>query len=176
MNINKAMNEIRRKQKERLDGWNVSLPYGIAKDLGIDTRDKTPRQVWDEIRKVTKEAPSEYYTKKAKVGEGTDVKIGDIDEDELHSMYQRISAKPRNVDTPADEEFEKFRAQLNKKKEAWKKDSENMSVKEIRAMIKDCDNKIKEFKKNPDRDGEKLAYEIEHKVILNGELKRRPKE
>lgn len=175
MNINDKIDSIREKRNNRADGWGTSLPYGIARDLGIDTRNKTPRQVWDEIRKVTKESPSEYYAEKEKVGEGTDVKIGDIDEAELHSVYQKISARPVNVDTPADEEYEKFRERLNRMKDTWKNDAEKMSVKELHSQIKDCDGQIKTFKKNPDRDGEHLALAIERKVILNEELKRRPR-
>ena len=171
MDINKTTAEIRKKQNKRLDGWNVSLPYGIAKDLGLDVANKTPREVWDEIRKITKESPSDYYKRKAQKGEGVDIKIGDVDEDELHREYQKISARPSD-----DEEYEKFRERLNKKKDAWKKNAEKLSVKDIQNQIDDCEKKIKTYMKNPDRDGENLAYEIEHKVILNDELKRRPKE
>lgn len=176
MNVDITTAQIRKKQNKRLDGWNTSLPYGIAKDLGLDTANKTPREVWDEIRKVTKESPAAYYKKKEKVGEGTDVKIGDIDEDELHSAYQKISAKPRKADTPADKEFEKFRVRLNRMKEVWKKDAGKMDVKDIHSQIKECDSQIKTFKKDPDRHGENLALAIERKAILNSELKRRPKE
>lgn len=175
MNIDKATREIRKKQNKRLDGWGTSLPYGIAKDLGLDTTGKTPRQLWDEIRKITKESPQDYYKQKAKKGEGVDVKIGDIDEDELHAAYQKISAKPKNGNTAADEEYEKFRERLNKKKEAWTKASEKLSDDEIKTQIDDCDRKIKEYKKNPERDGEHLAFEIEHKAILKNEQKRRPR-
>ena len=175
MNIDKATKQIREKQNKRLDGWNTSLPYGIAKDLGLDTTDKTPREVWDEIRKITKESPSSYYAEKAKKGEGTDVKIGDIDEEELHEAYQKISAKPRKADTPADKEFEKFRTRLNRMKETWKKDAVKMTNDDIHSQIKDCDSQIKTFKKDPDRHGENLALAIERKAILNSELKRRPK-
>ena len=176
MDINRTTKNIREKQNKRLDGWNTSLPYGIAKDLGLDTIGKTPRQLWDEIQKITKTSAQNYYEQKAKKGEGTDVKIGDIDEDALHSAYQKMSAKPNKGDAPADQRFEKFRERLNKKKESWVKSAEKLSVDSIKTQVAECDRKIKAYKKNPERDGEKLAFAIEKKAIFNAELDRRPKE
>ncbi len=174
MNINKTTNTIRYKQKKRLDGWNVSLPYGIAKDLGIDTEGLTPREVWDRVQKATKESPTEFYKQKEKKGVGSDVKIKDIDEDELHRMYAQeyTSAKRRKEDAEA----EKFRKRLVKMREAWTKEASKADVDTIKKQIDDCEKKIKAFKKNPDRDGENLALSIERKAIFNSELKRRPKD
>lgn len=174
MNINKTTNTIRDKQKKRLDGWNVSLPYGIAKDLGIDTVGLTPREVWDRVQKATKESPTTFYKDKAKKGEGTDVKIKDVDEEELHRMY--VAEYSHEKGGYENKEVDKFIKRLKKMKESWSKEAEKMETATIRKNIDDCDKKIKELKKNPERDGENLAIAIEHKAILNSELKRRPKE
>lgn len=165
MDVNKTVSGIRKKRNKRLDGWNTSLPYGIASNLGIDTTDMSPREVWEKIEKATNESPSTFYKKKEKAGEGTDVKIQSINEEAVEKIYQN-QARKKNVDP----HVERVRQRIDHMKGVWVRDCNKMSDSDVRSQIKDCESQINSFKKNPEKFGENLALAIERKAILKKEL------
>lgn len=46
-----SVNEIRERHKKRMDG-NTTIPYGIAKGEGIDTKGLSPKEVWKILKKM----------------------------------------------------------------------------------------------------------------------------
>lgn len=46
-----VVNEIRERHRKRMDG-NTTIPYGIAKGEGIDTKGLSPKEVWEILKKL----------------------------------------------------------------------------------------------------------------------------
>lgn len=60
-------NEPKKKGRKKYSAFSTRLPYGLCKDIGIDTTGMTPREAWDAYYGKTGISPSKV--KKEKMGE-----------------------------------------------------------------------------------------------------------
>lgn len=116
-------------EPKKATGWGTRLPYGLCKDLGIDTTGMTPSEAWEAYENETGKTADEMYAEKQKKGEGDVIDAENPEGDAYSGMTEsELNDKLEEIKKKVDEAMD------NAWSHAYDKEKSDNYIKEAREL------------------------------------------